>query len=156
MASASVQVAEAVKKTLNAAQLTPAFEAKRNYADWDEKLEDLDTIHVDVMPAGFYKAELETRATTVFGCLIWIVVRKRFTDQEQLDDNTIDPDKIDEMVALCEAIHLLLAAERLATFDDAAWDETMVKTEFDRKHLREHGQFTGVLRVGYYVPVANT
>jgi hypothetical protein len=159
MASASIQVADAIVDTLNSHNFGIPFEAERNYADWDEVLQSVG-FRVDVMPAGYKSAELLNRAEIKYGCLAYIVVRNKFGDEDKLDDNKIDPDKIDEMVELCEAIHEWLAPNQsqgrnghLPSFPDAAWDETVVTTEFDRKHLRESGQFTGVLRVGYFVSV---
>lgn len=154
--SASIGVADAIATALNRRDFGLAFEAERSYADWDDKLEDMDSIHVDIVPSGYYRAELLDRATTAYGCLTNIAVRKRFDLNEQLDDNTIDLTAIDELVSFCESIHLYLAATRLAApVDDAIWDSTEMRLEFDRKALREDRQFTGILRVGYLVPVAN-
>lgn len=157
--SVSIDVADAIVASLNAHDFGVEFEAERNYADWDEPLEQVG-MRVDVMPAGFKSAELLTRDSTLFGCLTWIVVRKKFGEPDKLDDNKVDTAKVDEMVTLLEAIHLWLAPNALLGKDghlpslpEAAWDETVVNLEYDRKHLRESGQFTGILRVGYFVSV---
>jgi hypothetical protein len=154
--SASLSVADAIVSLLNSHTFGVEFQAERNYADWDETLEEMDTLHVDVVPAGYKRAELVDRATTGFLCLVNIAVRKRFDLNEQLDDNRIDQDAIDDLVTLSEAIHSALATRRLDTPNyDPIWQETEMSLQFDRKALREHRQFTAILRVGFLVPVVN-
>jgi hypothetical protein len=153
--AASIEVADGIVAALNSRNFGISFTIERSYADWDELLEDMATVHVDVVPAGYKRAELLDRGTTVFGCLTTIGVRKRFGVSDQTDNGEIDQTKIDRLVTLCEDFHLWLAASRLPTCDAAAWDDTEVRLEFDRKHLREDRQFTAILRVGHLVPVEN-
>jgi hypothetical protein len=127
----------------------------RSYSDVDEFLEDLDGLHVDVVPAGYRRVELQTPYVTNVICLTAIIVRKRFSEAAQLDNGTIDQTKADELVTLCEAIHKSLAAQRIRAFEDAVWEDTDFALQFERKHLREARQFTAVIRVAYRVPVSN-
>jgi hypothetical protein len=152
MSAVLVEVADAITEQLNAAGLTPEFEAERSWADWDEKLEDSDELHVDVVGIAA-DVEIEDRTTLKYTCTVHIGVRKRFKvpDQDQ-STGRIDKAEVDALVLLVQQIGELFAAPsasggRLTEFDVAVWEEFKPGMWFNRKLLRENRQFTGIVRV---------
>lgn len=144
-----VEIATAVTAALNAATLSINFTAVRSYADWTDKLEDLDTLQVDVVPLQtVVDTQLASHAEIMYRWAVDVGVRKRFSGAEITGPTgSIEIDEIDALVLLVEEIHEHLTAERLSDYTDAAWFETQLVQAYNRKQLREWNQFTGITRV---------
>ena len=157
MASILATVADAVAAELNLDPLTNfgrMFCAERSYAHWDMQLEDADTLHVDVVPVGIRRSELEDRGHLNRTCDFDVGVRQRFggRDHEGRFQNT----DIDGLVELMEGVLDFLASNngrRLSTYTDASWIEEDARVTYFPEHLRTLSQFTGILRVSYEVYV---
>ena len=155
-ASLLIALADLVTASLNEAQFgVDGFVAERNYADWEDTLKDLDQLHIDVVPVGHPASELATRGSTAYVCRIDIGIRKRFGEADQ-DTSTgrVGMEAVDKLVLLVERIHEHFAHSdnrRLSDTIDAAWNDTTIRSSWDRPHLREHRQFTGIIRLGYRV-----
>ena len=83
-----------------------------------------------------------------------IVVRQKLSVPEQ-DPSTgrIELAEIDVLVGLVLEIHQFFLAARLASYDMAVWDKTEVRAAYIPKHLRQHRQFTGIVRVTFDVSI---
>ena len=155
MGAVLVDVAEAVKDELALGTHLFAIEPERSYADWDMRLEDLDTVRVDVVPVGVRETRLEARGELVYLCDVDIGVRKRFGADDH-DDPTgrIELSEIDDLIQLVEQLHEYMVdadnnGRRLTNYAAAAWQECSIRASYIREHLREMQQFTGILRVTY-------
>lgn len=160
MGAVLVDVAEAVKDELaSITGLVLAITPERSYADWDEKLEDLSTLRVDVVPVNVGETELEARGETRFLCHTDIGIRYRFAPEERDSNGRVTVSEIDDLLLLLEQFHDHFVnngeGRRLGTYLAAAWQETNVRTWYVREHLRELGQYTGILRVSYEAVVAH-
>jgi hypothetical protein len=144
-----VAVAEAIKEELNAQPqtFTLPFDAVRSY-DTETELEDLDTLHVDVVPV---KApiSLETQGSVEYRSAVDIGVRKKFGQADRDASGAIDIAKIDQLILLVQQIAEALIEMRLTAHPDAAWQSTEVRVWYVPRHLRELGQFTGIVRVEF-------
>lgn len=172
-----VSVAKAITKELDAAFIAGTFgaqyreqRAKRSYADWDEALEDLDTLHVDVVPVGPGNPKLVmlTRSAWEYVVSVQIGVRKRFghTDQDSTTGRIL-AEEIDALILLLEKIgkyfmpsQTTQTGRRLADMPEAVWMPevgerergTEFQTSFDREMLRNNRQYIGIVRLTYKVP----
>lgn len=150
MAAVPVKLATAVVSALNAASLSQSFTAARSYADWTDKLEDLDELQVDVVPLQMaLEIELASHEQLMYRWPVDIAVRYRFSKEEIGTTGAIVISSIDALVLLTEEIAEHLTAERLATYTDAAWHEARMMQAYNRKHLREWNQYTGIARVTF-------
>lgn len=153
MAAVAVDVAKAILNALNSDPLTDfgvAFTAVRSYAEWDELLEDLDTLHVDVVPAKHRKTELADRGGAILHEVgIHVATRKRL----RVDETTqrFDLDEVDDLVLLTEKISDHFIQLELATLSGATWIECKIISDYVRKHLRTNSQYTGIVEIAYEV-----
>lgn len=151
-----ITVAQAIADTTNDNNLTTwaaPFQAVRSYADWDEKLEAFDTLHVDVVPVGFTRSELADRGHIEHDIAVDIGVRQRFS-QEHQDPETgrLFNAPLDVMSALLQQLAEYWMKDRLTKHPgDCEWQETVIRTPYARDHLREHRQFTGIIRITHQV-----
>lgn len=155
MGAVLVDVCEAVKDELELGSFVFAIEPERSYADWDEKLEDLDDLRVDVVPVGVRLTQLDARGELIYQCEIDVGVRKRFSADDH-DDATgrIERSEIDDLVLLVEQMHEYFVdadnnGRRLTNYAAAVWQECSIRASYVREHLRELQQFTGIIRVTY-------
>lgn len=154
MARKSVQVklADAIAAQINAADaadftISPNPTAVRSWAEWDEKLENLNTLYVDVVPAGI-SSELNDRGELVYTLETDIGVRKRFGQTDQASaTGRINASALDELALLTEELHEFFAADRPTTEQQAVWTEVEYRAPYVRKHLRELRQWTSIVRV---------
>ena len=156
MASVLVQVADAIKTELDGGSFVRTFGCERNYADWDDALEERDELRVDVVPFGHGAPELDSRGSTEYRCQVDVVVRYRFGQPDQNEIGGIETARIDELVELVEQLHQHLcdpAERRFTNYTAATWWSTDVATSYARNHLRELRQFTAILRVTANVSV---
>lgn len=160
MAAVLVDVADAVKDELaSITGLVLAIDPERSYADWDEQLEDLSTLRVDVVPVNVGETELDSRGESRFLCHVDIGVRYRFAPEERESTGRITVSEIDDLLLLLQQFHDHFVnngeGRRLTSYTAAAWTETNVRTWYVREHLREMGQYTGIVRVTYEAVVAH-
>ena len=150
MPAVSVSIAEAVKDYL--ADAIPSITPERSYADWELPLED-DALHVDVVAVTTQqKITPETRAKKVrYDIPIHIAVRKRFTTEQKDSVGRVQVAEVDALVLLVEQIHEQFTQERLTDFEDGVWKETKILVSPMTEHLRQAGQFTGIVEVLFQV-----
>ena len=119
-------------------------------------------------PRWCWRATLSTRAPgwprlargeTRFLCHTDIGIRYRFAPEERDSNGRVTVSEIDDLLLLLEQFHDHFVnngeGRRLGTYLAAAWQETNVRTWYVREHLRELGQYTGILRVSYEAVVAH-
>jgi hypothetical protein len=147
--SALVQTAQSIADELNAHTFTLRFTAERSYRT-DLELEDLDTLHVDVVPVNA-PSELASREVISYDCSVDIAVRKKFEPKDHDKAGEIDRDEIDRLMLLVQEVHEFLVRRRLTTFEEAAWQSTDIRLWYFPRHLREFRQFTGLIRVVFRV-----
>lgn len=163
MAEPLVDTAEAIVTDVNAATFAVSFAAELSYAEWDVKLTDLDTLHVDVVPAGYISNTLDDRG----GFLRWEVavhigVRKRL----RIDGTSkrYDPAEVKELIGLTRALSDYFANDgsggphELSTYSQATWiadaeknNRSEILETCDKKMLRVNAQYTGVVQVLYEI-----
>ena len=157
MAAVLVDVAEEIKEELNTASaagdFSLPFEAVRSWADWDEKLKDLDKLHVDVVSGGA-KIKLADRVTLDYLVSVDIGIRKRFKDTDRNQDTgQFENASIDALVLLQQEIFEFFApmsadaGRALAALPEAVWKEFEPRVWVDRSLLRENDQFMGIARI---------
>ena len=148
------KVATGVTSALAGGAFSQTFTAERSYADWELPLDDAaaDALRVDVVPVNNPETDLETRGQVNYKAAADIVVRKKLNIPEQ-DPSTgrIAIAQIDALVAFVLEIHQFFLAARLASYDSAVWDKTEIRAAYIAKHLRQHRQFTGIVRVTFDV-----
>lgn len=158
MASILIQTADAIVTELN----TPTghtwsleFTAERSYADWDLALDDTaqrGVLLCDVVPVSRLPVALETQSSVAYSPAIDVVFRKKFEPADaQVDDGKITLSAVDELVTLVEEVNEYFAAMRLTGFDSAVWDPSrdIELTAVIHRHLREHDQYTGIIRLPF-------
>lgn len=157
MSAILLSVADGVAAEINAHSFggSLTFEAKRNYADFDLKLEEMDELVVDVVPVGYPQVDLATRADGHFAVNVDVGLRYKFpqTDSEE-PTGRIDPAAIDALVLLTEEFMAFLESpdhRRLAAYDEATFASLEVRTVAPRNFLRPDRQFLAILRVTYDV-----
>jgi hypothetical protein len=153
MAAVDIDIADAVKDALVAGVSFGGVPvpAVRSYAEWDEALEDLNTLHVDVVPLQTGPAtSLEARGEVEYSCEIDIGVRYRFgTADQESTTGRVDPDEIDALKLLVQAIAEFFMVDRLTDTNMSIWQETEIKLGWSRKHLRQMRQFFGFVRLTF-------
>lgn len=153
--SVMVEVADNIRAQLNAepgSTWAMSFQAERSWADWELQLEELDELHVDVVPAGFELVEDSDRGDIVYTVMTDVGVRLRF-DPRGVDGRTgrIKLERLDALSLLSEQITEFLHQDRLASYQGAVWVSTDFRTPYLQKHLRELNQWTAVTRTIYEV-----
>jgi len=147
MAREAIQakLADAIAAVINASGLV-AVTAAASWADWDEELQDLDTLNIDVVPSEV-TSELNDRGELVYTLGTDIGIRQRFGQANQ-DSGTgrIARASLDALSLLTEQMHELFAADRPTTQTQAVWLEVEYKAPFIRKHLREFRQWTSIIK----------
>lgn len=153
MAAVDIEIAEAVQAALAAGISFGGVDlpAVRSYAEWDEAIEDLDTLHVDVVPLQTGPGvSLDDRGSVEYTCEIDVGVRYRFgtTDQDSVTGR-VDVDKVDALKLLVQTIAEFFMIDRLSDTNTASWQETEIKLSWSRKHLRQMRQFFGFVRLTF-------
>ena len=134
-------IAEAVKAGLNAHDFSMEFEAARDYLPVFD-LQEMQTLHVTVVPAGMTIAKLD-RSRTQSDVQVDIGIQKKLS--------TADNAEIDALMALVEEVVDFLRFRKLEAFPEALWVSTENNPIFVREHLSEMRQFTSVLSLTYRV-----
>lgn len=152
MAGVLADVADAIVEEINSATLSKPIKAERSWPDWDEDLKDTDSIHVDVVAIGA-DIEQEDRESVTYSCTIHVGVRYKFkSDSNDNNKGRIAREDVDAMVLLVEEIGELFpkGATQTGILSDmasAGFEEFKTGMWFNRRHLRELQQFTGIVRV---------
>jgi len=148
MSSVAVDIAKEVTSELDGGTFTQTFTPERSYADWDEELSDLDTLHVDVV-LGKVQPELIARGRLSLTATVFVVVRKRL---ERDSDGKIAPDAADGADALVELVQEFLVfftKKTLAGDAKGIWLGMDCRAVFLDKHMRKMGQFTSVITLKF-------
>jgi hypothetical protein len=157
-----VQVANAVTQQLTSAPpltFSESFTPQRSYADWDLPLEQIsDELLCDVVPVNNPKSELEERGAVQYLAQVDIVLRRRFKLADQ-DTGTgrVPLALVDALVKVVEELHEFFCGERMTAFSPeeadrmGTWESTEVLAAYRKDHLRQHRQFTGIVRVTFRV-----
>lgn len=145
--------AEAVRQLLNDAPLSVPVEAELCY-DTELPLEDLDTLHVSVLAASLVQ-EPSSRASVAYNIGIDVAVRYRFGVYDQVaTTRAIDVDSVGAYVSLLEEIaeHLADPDKRVLTgvAGQPAWVSNEIRFPWVPQQLREHRQYTGILRATFF------
>lgn len=142
MSALVVDIAEAVKDALNDAQLlsvspfSQSFTAERKALPLF-KLDDMDTLHVTVVPREL-EISLETRAKDTHEVKVDVAI------QQQVD--SIETTDVDPLLALVQEIADYLNRKAMS---GAHWLKTENKPIYAPDHLHEKNQFTSVLTLTY-------
>lgn len=168
MTAILVQVAEAIREELEDADFGVPLAPVRSYADWDLELEDAGELHVDVVPFSA-KASIETRSSLVYSVSVDVGIRKRLGfDEQHADTGQVVNEEIDALLQLTQDIGEYFSpigelGGLLEAIPEASWSvdmgssfrESSSGTDFqimyDRDHLREHRQYTAIIRFNYRV-----
>jgi len=145
--------AEAVRDLLNAASLTIDFDADVSY-DPELPLEDLDSLHVDVVAASLQQ-ERSSRAGVAYNIGVDIAVRYRFGVSDQVAaTQAIDIDSVGAYISLLEEIaeHLADPDNRVLTAvtGKPSWLTNDIRLPWVPQLLRENRQYTGIMRATYF------
>jgi hypothetical protein len=152
-----LSVADGVTAMLRTAKLRRQLgQADRSYADWLVPLESITELLCDVVPVHNPKTELDERGAIKYSPQVDVVLRQRFALSDQdVATGRVDKAVVDELVALVEQINELFCGERMCAFKLATWETTDILAAFSKQHLRQHSQFTAVVRIGFSVIVNN-
>jgi hypothetical protein len=144
------KIADALVTDLNAGSFSKTFTCAVKYGI-RLKLEDADTLHVDVAPAGAV-SERHDRGTITWKNAIDIGVRYRFGTTER-DGTTgeITTSAVDAYrYLLQEIVTWCYANPRLSTYTSAVLsDDVAIRADVIQKHFDEWNQFTAIARVIY-------
>jgi len=139
--SAITAIADAMVAELNAAAWGLPFTATRTYLP-RYKLEDMDTLHVTVVPKTDTVLAGD-RGKSRHDYQLDVAVQKKL---EAADNAEIDP-----LVTLTEEIADYFRGKRLALLPSAVWGTTEVRAIYDPEHLVELGQFTSLVTFTFRV-----
>ena len=158
-----IQVADAIAAELTTAQLgglfvgLEAFTPERSYADWENDLEELNGLRVDVVAATYESNELDSRGSVAYLCSVDVGVRRWFNRSQTNPDTQgrIKKAEIDRLVLFVQELNEFFlnqgAGRRLATLERAVWQDCKIRSTYSRKHLRLHRMFLGIVRPFYLV-----
>lgn len=150
MQSELEKVAEAIRDELASGAFSKEFTPAETY-DPDLKLEDADTLQVDVVPVRS-EPERQDRGNIKWLNIIDIGIRYRFGTTHQ-DDATgeILNRHVHELFYLeQELVTFLFQHQKLTNHPNAALSEgPTVRIGWVTKHMSEWRQFTGIIRVTY-------
>ena len=123
MTAEIVKIAEAITAELAAGTFSQAFEPVRSY-DCETGLEDLDELHVDVVPVT-EETEMESRRSMGFMCEIDIGIRKHFgPDADDPATGKVKTAEVDALLDLKQEVLLLLGLPRLSAMAGADWEKS--------------------------------
>jgi hypothetical protein len=154
-----VLAAEAVAHALASAPLLESVEEpRRSYADWALPLEDAapsGRILLDVVPVAGPEIETATRASLWMFPEVDVVVRYRFGPQERDTSGRLTLERVDALVEFVEDLAAFFAIDRFEGGGQSfTWESTTLRAAYIPALLREHSQFTGVIRLRFRTEVA--
>ncbi len=140
------RVAIAVQQELSAGAWSQEF-VPRRVEDNTIELEDLDTLHVDVMPGEVTIEEASEEASQV-DVEVQIAVRKRFGLDDQVESTgEVDQADIDALRRLTYEIASHFMHQRELTFLTAWCTAAKFNPHSSPAMLREQRQFTAIIRL---------
>jgi hypothetical protein len=144
-----VTTADAVLNALADQRFSQEFSPERSYADWELPLEECNELHVDVVPVGPCDLELETRGSIGYSPQVDILIRKRMAVDQQEADGTLTMPDIDDLVLLVQELAKYFVVDRFGDLENIAWQRTQILAAYKPSHLRQHRQFTGIIRLTF-------
>ena len=122
------------------------FKPVRSYAEWKtEELNDVDCLHVDVVPVKHEDEDLDDRESIGYVCAYDVGVREKFGPQDAAQSGRTRQERIDRLVLLVEEIHEHFAALQLD--DDTVWRGATIRLSYSPDHLRDKNMFVGIVLV---------
>lgn len=156
MTAVIISLAEAIVTELNSDPVTNfglSFKAERSYADWKDELKDLDVLKVDVIPITYPQFELGTHDAIDHQATCQIVMRKRLipaTDRNS-DTGRVINAVVDKYVEAMQKVAAYFVKLELSDYIAATWVKCGFPMCYDRQHLRDNSQYTGIVEVTYEV-----
>jgi len=149
--------AEAVKAALNDADPWPfsqEFECEWSYADWELPLEEnrRKGLLVEAVPVSQLSTDPETQGSLKYGPSIDVVVRVYLGPERRAPDGRYNVEEINQYTQLVQDINSFFSFDRFGDNEVFAWDSetgTKIFAAYKPSHLREHHQFTGIVRVPF-------
>lgn len=122
------------------------FSPVRSYASWDEELEDVDKIQVDVVPSRYERAELFSRNRHDYEPSIEFYIRQKFGPNDLVGGKP-PRERIDCLVRLVELHYELFAEQKIAPTDSSVkWQAGQILTACSRPHLKNKLTFFGAVK----------
>lgn len=157
MPNVLVDCASAVVDALNDAPdgtFSQEFEAERSYADWDLPLEENQggKLKVDCVPVPQLQNELESEGALKYGPAVDIAIRLGLRPERRTATGKFKLEEIDALVQFVQEIAEFFAVDRFGDIEQFAWNPnpgTQILAAHSPKHLRDHHQFTGIVRVPF-------
>lgn len=152
MSALLVDVAEAVTALINAgddaAAFTPTVTAT-NAFETKLSLTDSETLHCDVVPFGM-RHVLIARSQAQYDCDVDVGLRYVFGSSDTDTDGTVKRASVETYIDLLEQINDYCTAKsrRALSGVKTVWRRSEM-FPWDADHLREHRQYTGILRLTY-------
>jgi hypothetical protein len=134
-------IADAVVTEMNGHTFSQAFTAARSY-DTTLDLKDAKALHVTVVPKAVVE-EAASRSAEQMDYILDVAVRLK---PEAVSNSALDP-----LVGLVEEIAAFFRRRRLTAYPGAICTKAPVEPVFSPEHLREYGQFTGILSLTFRV-----
>lgn len=163
--SPHTDVTNGVAAAINAGTWSRAVTAVTSFADWSEALEDLGTLHCDVVGAAKPTAELETPSSLEHAIPVTVGLRYRAATTDRGSDGRIKTATLQGLVDLLYELanYFIPGATRLgrplSVVADAAMDPQKpveIVYAYNPKHLLDLGQYTGLFRLRFLVSRAVT
>ena len=151
MAAVDLDIADAVTTALAAGTFSKQFTPVRSYAEWDDALEDLNELHVDVVPLQTGPQIIhDERGGVEYTCQIDIGVRYRFgTSEQESMTGRVDVVEVDGLKLLLEEIAEFFIPVRLSDTNLATWKATDIQQSWSRPHLKNFRQYFGFVRLTF-------
>ena len=136
-----IDIAEAVKDSLNGATFSQAFTAERRYQPLFE-LKDMKDLHVTVVPSGVASVTLG-RGRAQHDIRIDVAVQKKLGKG--------DAAELDPLMTLVDEIAERFRSKRLEGYSNAVWVKTENAPIYAQEHMDELRQFTSLLTFTFRV-----
>jgi len=159
MTAALVAVAKAVAAKIEHVEIHEAYELGRNYGDFNEKLEDLDRLHIDVIAETYPVSELDTRGSALYEVMVAVAVRKRFDVPDQTNEDEGKPriktDEVDALVGVVQNLFEFWLLEENRRIEDDEYsiaimpEDSKIVIPCSRKALMQMHQFLGLIRLTF-------
>lgn len=153
MANATeLDLVDAIVAAINAATWSLTFRASRSYRDVDVTMEELDTLHVDVIvPQDWSDYQLESRGTDQATVAIDIAIRKRFgLEQQNQAAGGVQETEVDRLYTLAIDMARYFSTDRFEGVE-ANWNATDLVQAYDSEQLINDRQFTAVITLEFLV-----
>ena len=78
-----------------------------------------------------------------------IVIRQRLAEHQQEADGSLVLPEIDDLIYLVEEMAEHFVVDRFSQFESVVWQRTQILAAYKPSHLRQHRQFTGIIRLTF-------